>query len=168
MQRVCHPPAVACILSGRPNVGALLDLCEENYVRLARLAPDLPERAGLYRSRGPDGVELHLEINEQARFTTLLRLTYVFPTPATTGAALDPDARLRVYHDSRQVEVLDLSQTRLPLRRDYRPPALIDKWRANLFIAKWLTYCLRQGHLFGATPVARQDVESGERLSSCL
>jgi uncharacterized protein YqiB (DUF1249 family) len=166
MQRACHPWATACILSGRPNVGALMSLCEENFARLSRLVPDLAARhSGVYSSRGSEGVDLYLEVEEQARFTTILRLTYLF---SVQGIPLpDPDARLRVYHDACQVELIDLRQTVLPLRTDYRSPALAQKWQANLFIGKWLTYCARQGHVFGQASVATPSPVSGARVTLC-
>ncbi|MFB1486740.1 MULTISPECIES: DUF1249 domain-containing protein [unclassified Thiocapsa] len=166
MQRACHPWATACILSGRPNVGALMSLCEENFARLSRLIPDLVTRpSGVYGSGCSEGVDLYLDVEEHARFTTILRLTYLFPVQ---GVVLpDPDARLRVYHDARQVEVIDLLQTALPLRADYRAPALVEKWQANLFIGKWLTYCLRQGRVFGDAPVTPPAFASGARVMLC-
>jgi uncharacterized protein YqiB (DUF1249 family) len=166
MQLACHPRAHACILAGRPNVGALMSLCEENFVRLSRLIPDLAGRpAGVFASRCSEGVDLYLEVEEQARFTTILRLTYLFPVQ---GIPLpDPDARLRVYHDACQVEVIDLRQTVLPMRTDYRSPALAEKWQANLFIGKWLTYCVRQGHVFGQAPVVAPLPVSGAVVTLC-
>jgi uncharacterized protein YqiB (DUF1249 family) len=161
MQRACHPRAIACILSGRPNIGALMELCEENFARLVRIAPDLGARSGIYTSIGVDGVELHLDVQEQARFTTTCRLTYLFPAQGAQSRRADPDALLRIYHDSRQVEVLDLRQTILTVRTDYQPPALAVKWQANVFLAKWLAYCLRQGHVFGTAPVIPRSMMSG-------
>jgi hypothetical protein len=59
---------------------------------------------------------------------------------------------LRAYHDAGQVEVLDLRQTALPVFNHYRSPALQAKWKANLFLAKWLSYCLIRGHRFPPAP----------------
>lgn len=148
MQHFSHPWSAACVLSGRPNVGALMSLCEENHGRLLRLAPGLRDAAGRLTSRRGGGVDLLLEVEQQARYTTQLRLTHVFHLPGSTDPRPEPNARLRVYHDARQVEVLELRQSALPLRGGYRHPALADKWQANLFLAKWLTFCLRQGHCF--------------------
>lgn len=154
------PRRLGCVLtqcglfSERPTLGALLALCEENFVLLSRLAPQVRTCGGIFVSRLKDGVDLHLSIEEQARYTTLLRLTYFFAdgdgghSDSVVGA--DPDARLRVYHDARQVEVLDLRQTALPRLAHYQPPALDSKWRVNLFLWKWLAYCLHQGHRFGS------------------
>jgi len=150
-----YPWLERLLVPARPRVGDLMHLCEENYARLRRLAPDLHHWRGDYRSHGADGMDLHLEIIEQSRFTSLLRLTYFFPHGDDLPHRLpqaDPDALLRAYHDARQVEILDLRQTALPLHKDYRSPALEAKWRANLFLGKWLAYCLRRGHRFDPEP----------------
>lgn len=100
-------------------------------------------------------MRLHLEVIEQSPYTSLLRLTYFFPQPDGQEHRIplaDPDALLRAYHDARQVEVLDLRQTALPLHNHYRSPALEAKWRANFFLGKWLSYCVRTGHLFTLAP----------------
>ncbi|NKN32222.1 DUF1249 domain-containing protein [Marichromatium bheemlicum] len=147
MQPCAYPWTDSLPLVARPNVGALLALCEENFARLGRLAPDLTALSGRRCSRRQDGVDLVLEIESQTRYMTLLRLTYLFPV-GETGVRADPDARLRAYHDARQLEVLTLEQSLWSMRNGYAPPTLAHKWRANLFLAKWLNYCLGQGHCF--------------------
>lgn len=127
-------------------MGQLQALCEENYRHLRSLAPQLPRLQGEHRSTRPDHQDLHLTIVEQTPYTTLVRLTYCFTDDDDGGT--DPDALLRVYHDARQVEVEDLRQQSLPTRRLYEAPGLLNKWRLNLFVSKWLAFCLRQGHLF--------------------
>lgn len=137
---------IAHWLDRRPSVGDLLTLCEENYRFLLSLVPQLKRLQGEHRSSRPDHQDLVLTIVEQTPYTTLLRLTYHFPH--ADGGVADPDALLRVYHDARQVEVEGLRQQVLPTRRLYEAPGLMNKWRLNLFVAKWLTFCLEQGHLF--------------------
>ncbi|MBK1717809.1 DUF1249 domain-containing protein [Thiocystis violacea] len=154
MQRACHPWATASLLSGRPDVGALMSLCEENFTFMGRLAPGLRHYRGELVSRQRGAIDLHLEIQEQARYTTQVRLTHIFVAQGCLEPRPDPDACLRVYHDARQVEVLNLKQSVLPLRKDYAHPALADKWQANLFLSKWLFFCLRQGHRFGQRPAS--------------
>ena len=129
-----------------PSVGCLMDLCEENYHALVRLAPGLESMGGDLHSPGRGGVNLRLEIQEQTKYTTLVHLTYSFP--AGDGRRTDPDAVLRVYHDAAQAEIVELNQTVLPLERGFDSPSLEQKWKANLFVSKWLDYCLIQGHRF--------------------
>lgn len=169
MQAPYYPWSAHFALSGRPTVGVLMSLCEENYQALRRMIPDLRQVRSEMRSGRAGGLDLHLEILEQAPYTTLLRLTYFFPHNDGMVHRIpeaDPDALLRVYHDARQVEVIDLRQTALPVRGHYRSPALEAKWRANLFLAKWLGYCIRQGHRFPPA-VAAADCGAQTPLSLC-
>ena len=97
-QPLAHYPWLDRLLTpARPRVGDLMHLCEENYARLRRVAPDLPHWRGDYRSSGADGMDLHLEVIEQSRYTSLLRLTYFVPhgdgLPHRLPQA-DPDALL--------------------------------------------------------------------------
>lgn len=133
-------------LRGQPSVGSLLDLCEENYGLILRMAPDLARFAGCYCSSLTLHQDLHLEILEQSRYTTLIHLTYYFDHQS--GQQSDPNAVFRVYHDARQLEIVDLTQHILSTERLYEAPGLINKWKANLFVAKWLAFCLHQGHRF--------------------
>jgi uncharacterized protein YqiB (DUF1249 family) len=133
-------------LDGHPTVGDLLSLCEENYRCLHSLVPQLKSLRGQHCSSRPDNQDLHLTILEQTPYTTLLRLTYRFDQG--DGGLSEPDALLRVYHDARQVEVEDLRQQALPTRRLYEAPGLVNKWRLNLFVARWLAFCVGQGYLF--------------------
>ena len=126
-----------------------MDLCEESHRLMLRLAPALSQLSGQLTSSQPGVVDLYLEILDQARYTTELRLAHLFQTESAALPRCEPDALLRVYHDARQIEVLELRQSVFALRKDYAPPALIDKWQANLFLSKWLVFCLRQGHSFG-------------------
>ena len=146
MTTVRYPWNISALLAGCPSVGCLMDLWDENYRYLIKLAPRLRSLQGRLLSPVRNGMDLYLEVLEQTPYTTMIRLTYYFQRP--DGRYSDPDAVLRVYHDSRQVEVLDLKQQALPLKQGQQPPGLEQKWKANLFLAKWLTYCAHQGHEF--------------------
>lgn len=139
-------PQFGHLLRDQPTVGALVDMCEENYDRLQRLIPGLAGMQGGHCSCRTEQMDLHLEVLEQSRFTTRIRLTHFFTH--AQGREPDPDMEIRVYHDARQVEVLDLRQHILPTENIYQAPGLLNKWRANLFLAKWLIFCLSQGHTF--------------------
>jgi uncharacterized protein YqiB (DUF1249 family) len=144
--QVRHPKRLQQWIQQRRSVGDLMALCEENYRYLHSLIPQLRRLEGEHRSVRPDHQDLHLRIIEQTPYTTLLRLTYEFPHDSDEVA--DPDALLRVYHDARQVEVEDLRQQTLPTQRLYEAPGLENKWRLNLFVGRWLAFCVHQGHLF--------------------
>lgn len=157
----CYPWELRDLVSGRPTVGWLMDLCEENYRYLVRMAPSLRTLEGRSVSTLDGSIDLHLEILEQTPYTTLLHLTYFFAHSDTRLP--DPDARVRIYHDSRQAEVVDLEQRALPLNVGLERPTMTQKWRVNLFLSKWLSYCVRQGHHFplpgsAAAPGPGQDL----------
>ncbi len=91
-------------------------------------------------------MDLYLDVLEQTPYTTLIHLTYYFNHEQ--GQKPDPDARVRIYHDSGQAEVIELRQSSLPLNTGLEHPTLEQKWKANLFLSKWLSYSVLQGHGF--------------------
>jgi len=171
MQATHYPWTASLARPGRPTVGNLMSLCEENYRVLTRLVPDLRGIQGEMRSTLDRELDLHLEILEQAPYTTLLRLTYFFPHRDGLVHKLqdpDPDALLRAYHDAGQVEVLDLRQTALPLHNNYRSPALETKWKVNQFLSKWLAFCLQRGHRFPRGPETPTKFGQKAPVPTCL
>ena len=141
-----------------------MELCEENYRVLARLIPEMQALSGHLHSQSTPGMDLHLEILEQTPYTTLIHLTYYFSHG--NGSVPDPDTTLRVYHDAGQVEVLDLRQTALPLSRGPHYPTLEQKWRANLFLSKWLAFCSVQGHRFCKTKALIPRLATSQLIAS--
>ncbi|MCG7873509.1 MAG: DUF1249 domain-containing protein [Candidatus Thiodiazotropha lotti] len=146
MRSTNYPWSMKKLLSQQPTMGRVLDLSEESYGLLMRMAPDLQSLTGEYRSRLGGSMDLYLDVIEQTPYTTLVHLTYYFTH--VVGDYPDPDAMLRVYHDSRQVDVIDLRQSSLPLDRWGMNPTLEQRWKINLFLSKWLRYCVEQGHSF--------------------
>jgi uncharacterized protein YqiB (DUF1249 family) len=141
-----YPWSLKLLRLRHPSMDRVQRLSEENYHHLLRLAPDLPLLEGKHVSNLGHGVDLHLDVLDQTPYTSLIHLTYYFPHGV--GHYPDPDATLRVYHDFRQVDVLDLRQSALPMRRWGSNPTLEQRWKINLFLSKWLSYCILQGHRF--------------------
>ncbi len=132
-----------------PDLAALIDLYESNYVRLMRLAPDLERLEGTVVSRVSGALDLYLTVDERFKFTTSVLLTYRFQDEEVS---LEPRARLFVYHDVRSVEVVSHYRRRRerginPWRRG-RMPEVERRYRMNRFLNKWLRFCAYQGHLF--------------------
>ncbi len=146
MKRPGYPWNLKSVLTGKPTIGWHLELCEDNYRLLLRLAPGIRELDGCYLSRVNGAMDLYLEVLEQTPYTTLVHLTYYFEHES--GQLPDPDATVRIYHDSRQAEVLDLRQSALPLNPWSDVPTLQQKWKIGLFLSKWLSFCVRQRHIF--------------------
>jgi uncharacterized protein len=139
---------------------SLMDLYESNFIRLRKLIPDLHALDEAVISRAAGHMDLYLKIVERGRYTSTLYLSYCFPEEH--GLQMEPNLRIRVYHDARLAEVMagHLHHGRLIL--DNLPAdALLEKWRLNRFLYKWLGYCLRQGHSF--EPFV---LESKEAISS--
>ncbi len=146
MRMPWYPWSLRHALDEQPTVGRLMDLCDENYGHLTRLVPGLRTLEGRHASRVEKGMDLYLDVLEQMPYTTMIHITYRFSHAKTPD--FDPDATVRVYHDARQVEVIDLKQSALPLDKEVHRGALNRKWKANLFLSKWLVYCVQQGHTF--------------------
>jgi uncharacterized protein len=144
---------VNCAVSWRARPGSfvsLMSLYESNYIRLAWLVPNLEAAAPAQISVVDGDCPLHLAIGERSRYTTTLRLTYVFEDEA--GPVADPDLLIRVYRDARLAEVQAcarwhrhamLESMRSQLARD-----LGDRWLRNVMLNKWLDYCVERGHCF--------------------
>ncbi len=132
------------------NLAALIQMFESNYVRLVRLAPELPVMDGEYVSKVADALDLHLSIEAQSRYTTIAMLTYRFS--GVGSLQIEPRARVAAQHDSRTVELLSHSRRCRPYRMQLRPPGRMPeldyKWEVNRFLQKWFGFCYRQGHLY--------------------
>jgi uncharacterized protein YqiB (DUF1249 family) len=150
---------VNCPVSWRARPGSfvsLMSLYESNYIRLAWLVPNLEAAADTQVSVVEGDCPLHLSIEERSRYTTTLRLTYMFDDEG--DALADPDLLIRVYRDARLAEVQAcarwhrhavLETLRSQLARD-----LGDRWLRNVMLNKWLDYCVERGHYFPALAIA--------------
>ena len=125
------------------SFAGLMELYEQNYMRLRNIVPDL-KVADEMVSVVPGHQDLYLSITERCRYTTMLRMTYEFED---NGELLfEPDLHLKVYHDASVIEVQQFtSRSQGPM---YIADLIEQKWRMNRFLYKWLGYCLHQGHYF--------------------
>ena len=135
------------IQSGRSispkTFSGLMDLYEQNYIRLRKIAPDL-DVADHMISSVTGHCDLFLAVQERCKYTTMLSLTYRF---GKAGKYLfEPDLHLKVYHDAKVVEVQHLNSRSQGLI--IVDDLLIKKWSTNRYLFKWLGFCLYQGHYF--------------------
>jgi len=139
---------------------ALMDMYEQNYIRLRCLCPSIAGtevQTKLISSLPGPAHDLHLTVIERARHTTTLQLTYVM-----ADGSLRPDITVRVYHEALQAEVLNRACRvggRIEIDRGVSETALICRWKLNRFLYKWLGYCLRQGHLFSQVKSDQDDLQ---------
>ncbi|MDT8281456.1 MAG: DUF1249 domain-containing protein [Gammaproteobacteria bacterium] len=126
---------------------SLMDLYENNYLRLRRLIPDLAQLPEHSVSCLPGCLNLHLNILQQTEFTSTVFLSYYFNEDEL--AVAEPALTVRIYHDANQVEVLTGHLQHGRQRYDHlSKKALKTKWKLNRFLFKWLGYCLYLGHSF--------------------
>ena len=126
-----------------------MDLYENNFLRLRRLISDLPSMPSHAVSSLHGCLSLHMDILEQTKFTTTLRLTYYFDDDNSAEKIAEPELTLRVYHDANQVEVLTGHLRHGRLHFTNIPSETVRvKWQLNRFLYKWLGYCLYLGHAF--------------------
>ena len=143
------------------DLAALIALYESNYVRILKLAPELEQMKGTVVSRVAGALDLYMSVEERFKYTTTLKLTYRFREG--DGHALEPNARICVYHDVRCAELLAHCR-RKRNGGAFRWPGgrmaeLERRWEMNRFLLKWLRFCSHQGHLFlacTATPAVFQ------------
>lgn len=133
------------------RLGWLMALYTENEARLVRLFAPRGLPVGRYRSDVGDGLPLQVEVLEQHRYTTELRLTYAIFDPVTGEP--DPSAYLRLYHDTRQLEATHCYVGRRwqDVIGMFPPPAQLigHRLRMNTFLGKWLEYLAERGHGIG-------------------
>ncbi len=132
------------------DLPALIDLYEGNYLRVARLLPDLDNLEGTLVSRVAGALNLYATIEERFKYTTTLLLTYRFIDES--GVALEPNARVCVYHDVRAAELVSHCRRKRTRKVHQwlrgRMPELDHRWEMNRFLYKWLRFCSNQGHIF--------------------
>ncbi|ALN58223.1 hypothetical protein GLE_2875 [Lysobacter enzymogenes] len=128
--------------------GWLMGLYAENHERLTRMFEPAGLARGTYLSQVGDGLDLRLDVLEQHRYTTELRLTYAMQDPLTGEP--DPSAYVRLYHDAHQVEATHCYVGRRwqDAIGMYPPPAQVlgHRMRMNTFLGKWLEYLAERGH----------------------
>ncbi|QCO67726.1 DUF1249 domain-containing protein [Luteimonas yindakuii] len=130
------------------RLGWLMGLYAENHQRLVRLFEPGGLAVGSYLSTIGDGLDVHLDVLDQHRYTTELRLSYGLVDPVTGEP--DPSAYLRLYRDARQVEATHCYVGRRwqDVIGMFPPPAEVigHRMRMNTFLGKWLQYLAERGH----------------------
>ena len=134
----------------RHNLTSLMGLYEENSSLLFRLIPEIRSLEVGREQQLENPLPLILKIQEQSPYTTTLNLTHRFI--GESGEEEEPSAKIRLYYDSDQAEVLSMSQGEslrsfLSLIKSGEEN-LDARWRLNLFLNHWLRYCLEQGYQF--------------------
>ena len=133
------------------SFAALMEMYEINYIQLRLLCGDIRTLPDETVSRITGGIPVGLNLIETSRHTTTLMLTYLFQEH-DRKADNRPDMLVRVYHDSRQAEVIShrcrLTDDVVQYWGKELDTMLLCRWRMNRFLYKWTNYLRRQGHCF--------------------
>ena len=144
--------------------GYLMGLYAENFGKFERVFQPHRCGLGLWRSSLDDGLDLHLQVLEQHRYTTHFRLTYDLRDPVTGEP--DPSVFLRLYRDARVIEATHCYVGRRwqdVLGLHPAPDTLIGhRLRMNTFLGKWLDFLADQGH--SPYTLHAADAASGENI----
>ncbi len=139
---------------------SLMDLYERNYMLVRLLAPELRSmQQGCFVSTAKDAPALEMRDITHSKYTSTFKLTYHFTGEQAHRKPYEPDLFIRLYHDARSCEVMSglLPEGRFEERRTRD---LDDGHKLNLFLNRWLGYCLRQGHTFSEQPVTHAMVDT--------
>jgi uncharacterized protein YqiB (DUF1249 family) len=135
-----------------PDLRRFGALCDGNYMRLHRLrkleAGGTPVSEFELRRQDQYLGRVRIRVLQVAKFTETLLLEQVH----NAGRWLNnPQLTVRVYHDAAMAEVISCYRDRqiapvndYPNRFMHHPD---EKLQVNSFLADWLDYCLRFGHL---------------------
>ncbi|HKK55276.1 DUF1249 domain-containing protein [Marinobacter sp.] len=135
-----------------PDLRRFGALCDGNYMRLHRLrkleAGGNPVSEFELRSQDQYLGRVRIKVLQVAKFTETLLLEQVH----NAGRWLNnPQLTVRIYHDAAMAEVISCYRDRqiapvndYPNRFMHQPD---EKVQINSFLADWLDYCLRFGHL---------------------
>lgn len=133
----------------RPNLSALMSLCDVNYMLLVKLLADkekVGEKRSFYIS---DFLSYSVEVNEVTRYTSLVTMTQELNITGQVIDFLKPKMVIRLYHDARMAEVISNQDVRnIKPRYEYPNKAMHlpdEKQQMNIFLKEWLQLSLQLG-----------------------
>jgi uncharacterized protein YqiB (DUF1249 family) len=148
-------------LRKQPALRRLQEVQEEIYRQLHLLIPDEFAFHDSLVSRVPGSPDLRMEVLERHSYTSFLRLTYEFSEGEQRSYA--PDAHIRFYHDAHIAEVTSFNLGQGCSRTAHPSyPArqlLLQAWRRNRALDRWLDYLLKQGHSVATMREAGNPIE---------
>jgi uncharacterized protein YqiB (DUF1249 family) len=135
----------------RVDLSAHMAECDANYLRLAKLAPDLDDREErvLVLMLADRRVSVRIRLLERCPYTSLIEVSQ---HPWVEGLAFHlpaPRLMVRMYHDARSAEVVEFQDGRR-FHPVYTYPngemrQRDEKAQINRFLAEYLSACLYHG-----------------------
>lgn len=134
------------------SFSGLMTVYESNYLKFDQLCGHVTPRDDFIVSSSPEDLDLHLAVLRRERYTTTLKLTYLFDDPQPEEPVPDPDLLVRIYHDAALVEAVAAREKHrhrvlAELARSHAGE-LDRRWTINIMLNKWLDYLLDNGHSF--------------------
>jgi len=132
-----------------PNLTDFASVCENNYMRLLSLLPDMDKGTGReFSITGGIGhkTRIRFEIIEQFPYTLTIAVEQVSDL---SNFLQPPHMEVRLYHDVRMAEVVMFdNHHRFSGVYHYPNPQMRhpdEKHQINQFLAEWLEHCLHHG-----------------------
>ena len=128
--------------------------CDQNYARVVKLFPDHAEvnHRDLVLCFGEEAVNVRMSVLERSRYTSVILLTQEASSVAPSNRI-----RIRVYHDAKSAEVIEIqNQRRFDAIYGYPNPKMRqrdEKKQINRFLGEVLGFCLT----FGASSEVRHE-----------
>lgn len=118
-------------------------LCEDNFQKLCRLAPNV-------KTAHTGNSQIHIQVLESGPFTH----TLVLRSKELNDKTL-PTLKCRMYLDTQSIEVITIEGRPAddPLLHTTPKDVLNGKWALNYFLEKWLTFRLQLMSLEKGTPL---------------
>ncbi|SUZ55939.1 uncharacterized protein METZ01_LOCUS8793 [marine metagenome] len=120
--------------------------CDQNYARVIKLFPDHAEadHRDLLLCFGEEVVNVRMSVLERSRYTSVILLKQEASFMARSNSI-----RIRVYHDAKSAEVIEIqNQRRFEAIYDYPNPKMRqrdEKKQINRFLGEFLGFCLTYG-----------------------
>ena len=120
--------------------------CDQNYARVMKLFPDHAriDHRDLQLCFGEEVLNVRMSVLERSRYTSVILLTQQASTIAPSGRI-----RIRVYHDAKSAEVIEIqNQRRFDAVYEYPNPKMRqrdEKRQINRFLGEFLGLCMTFG-----------------------
>lgn len=120
--------------------------CDQNYARVIKLFPDhaQADHRDLLLCFGEEVVNVRMSVLERSRYTSVILLNQEASSMAPSNRI-----RIRVYHDAKSAEVIEIqNQRRFEAIYDYPNSKMRqrdEKKQINRFLGEFLGFCLTFG-----------------------
>ena len=120
--------------------------CDQNYARVVKLFPEHAsvDHRDLRLCFGEEVVNVRMSVLERSRYTSVILLTQQASSMAPSNRI-----RIRVYHDAKSAEVIEIqNQRRFEAIYEYPNPKMRqrdEKRQINRFLGEFLGLCMTFG-----------------------